>query len=101
MALFTTLLWDQRRDVTRLPRSCTTGKGRLDDHLLRRAGDAAAKEAILLTDAHGSTSYKRELLRVYLGRAVRQAADSAGSPPAMRAAAVNPRQSQRAGRIHP
>jgi carbon-monoxide dehydrogenase medium subunit len=49
--------------------------GRLDDQVLERAGDAAAKEAVLLTDAHGSAGYKRELLRVYLGRAMRQAAD--------------------------
>jgi carbon-monoxide dehydrogenase medium subunit len=53
--------------------------GRLDNALLRHAGDAAAKEAILLTDAHGSAGYKRELLRVYLGRAVRRAADGAGA----------------------
>jgi aerobic carbon-monoxide dehydrogenase medium subunit len=53
--------------------------GRLGDALLRDAGDAAAKEAILLTDAHGSAGYKRELLRVYLGRAVRLAADGAGA----------------------
>jgi aerobic carbon-monoxide dehydrogenase medium subunit len=53
--------------------------GRLDEQLLRHAGDAAAKEAVLLTDAHGSAGYKRELLRVYLGRAMRQAAEgSAG-----------------------
>ena len=52
---------------------------RLDEQLLRRAGDAAAKEAILLADAHGSAGYKRELLRVYLGRAVHQAADGAGA----------------------
>ena len=52
---------------------------RLDEQLLRSAGDAAAKEAILLTDAHGSAGYKRELLRVYLGRAVRRAADGAGA----------------------
>jgi aerobic carbon-monoxide dehydrogenase medium subunit len=53
--------------------------GRLDGQLLRHAADAAAKEAILLADAHGSAGYKRELLRVYLGRAVRQAADGAGT----------------------
>ena len=53
--------------------------GRLDDALLRHAADTAAKEAILLTDAHGSAGYKRELLRVYLGRAVLQAADAAGA----------------------
>jgi carbon-monoxide dehydrogenase medium subunit len=53
---------------------------RFDDALLREAGDAAAKEAVLLTDAHGSAAYKRELLRVYLGRAVREACDgSAGA----------------------
>ena len=49
--------------------------GRLDDRLLRHAGDAAAKEAVILADAHGSAGYKRELLRVYLGRAVHQAID--------------------------
>jgi carbon-monoxide dehydrogenase medium subunit len=44
-----------------------------DDAVLARAGDAAAAEAIILTDAHGSAAYKREMLRVYLRRAVRQA----------------------------
>jgi carbon-monoxide dehydrogenase medium subunit len=46
-----------------------------DDPTLRRAGDAAAEEAEILSDAHGSAPYKRELLRVYLRRAVRQALD--------------------------
>jgi carbon-monoxide dehydrogenase medium subunit len=40
---------------------------------LARAGDAAAEEAAILSDAHGSAAYKRELLRVYLRRTVRQA----------------------------
>ena len=44
-----------------------------DDATLRRAGDAAADEVQTLSDAHGSAPYKRELLRVYLRRAVRQA----------------------------
>ena len=44
-----------------------------DDAVLTRAGDAAAAEASILADAHGSAAYKRELLRVYLRRAVRQA----------------------------
>ena len=44
-----------------------------DDAALARAGDAAAAEAQILADAHGSAAYKRELLRVYLRRAVRQA----------------------------
>jgi aerobic carbon-monoxide dehydrogenase medium subunit len=47
----------------------------LDDAALRRAGDAAADEVQTLSDAHGSAPYKRELLRVYLRRAVRQALD--------------------------
>ncbi len=41
--------------------------------MLTRAGDAAAEEASILADAHGSAPYKRELLRVYMRRAVRQA----------------------------
>jgi aerobic carbon-monoxide dehydrogenase medium subunit len=44
-----------------------------DAAVLARAGEAAAAEASILADAHGSASYKRELLRVYMGRAVRQA----------------------------
>jgi aerobic carbon-monoxide dehydrogenase medium subunit len=46
-----------------------------DDAALRRAGDAAAEEAEILSDAHGSAPYKRELLRVYLRRAIREALD--------------------------
>jgi carbon-monoxide dehydrogenase medium subunit len=46
-----------------------------DDATLRRAGEAAAAEASIIADAHGSAAYKKELLRVYLGRAVRQALD--------------------------
>jgi carbon-monoxide dehydrogenase medium subunit len=49
-----------------------------DDAALRRAGDAAADEVETLSDAHGSAPYKRELLRVYLRRAVRQALDGSG-----------------------
>ncbi len=43
------------------------------DALLARVGDAAAAEAELTGDAHGSPAYKTELLRVYAGRAVRKA----------------------------
>lgn len=46
-----------------------------DEAALRRAGDAAADEVQTLSDAHGSAPYKKELLRVYLRRAVRQALD--------------------------
>ena len=47
----------------------------LSDDVLRRAGDAAADEAELITDPQGSAAYKRELLRVTVGRAVRAALD--------------------------
>jgi aerobic carbon-monoxide dehydrogenase medium subunit len=48
---------------------------RVDDKMLRRAGDAAADEADIIADVRGSVAYKRELIRVYVGRAVRQALD--------------------------
>jgi carbon-monoxide dehydrogenase medium subunit len=51
-----------------------------DDTALQRAGDAAADEVETLSDAHGSAPYKRELLRVYLRRAVRQALDDTARP---------------------
>jgi len=47
----------------------------IDDALLARAGDAAADEAETISDVRGSAPYKRELLRVYVLRAVRQAFD--------------------------
>jgi carbon-monoxide dehydrogenase medium subunit len=47
--------------------------GRIGDALLRATGDAAAAEAELITDGQGSAAYKRELVRVYVGRAVRAA----------------------------
>ena len=49
----------------------------IDDEALRRAGDAAADEAEIESDAQGSAAYKRELLRVYVGRAVRRAMNGA------------------------
>jgi carbon-monoxide dehydrogenase medium subunit len=45
----------------------------ISDAVLARVGEAAAAEAELTSDAHGSVSYKTELLRVYAGRAVRKA----------------------------
>ena len=45
----------------------------IDAKTLARAGDAAANEAECISDVRGSAAYKRELLRVYVGRAVRQA----------------------------
>jgi carbon-monoxide dehydrogenase medium subunit len=46
---------------------------RIDDAVLARAGDAAAEEAEVVSDGRGSAPYKRELVRVHVGRAVRQA----------------------------
>jgi carbon-monoxide dehydrogenase medium subunit len=48
----------------------------VDDKLLARAGEAATEECETVSDIRGSAAYKRELLRVYVGRAVRQALDS-------------------------
>jgi aerobic carbon-monoxide dehydrogenase medium subunit len=55
----------------------------INDKLLARAGDAAVEEveAIgqIITDVRGSAPYKRELLRVYLGRAIKAALASNGA----------------------
>ena len=51
--------------------------GSVDEATLRRAGEAAADGLDIVGDAHGSASYKKQLLRVYLGRAVRAAARGA------------------------
>jgi carbon-monoxide dehydrogenase medium subunit len=50
---------------------------RIDDKVLAKVGDAAADEAEILADVRGSVAYKRELLRVYVRRAVRQALEGA------------------------
>jgi aerobic carbon-monoxide dehydrogenase medium subunit len=44
-----------------------------DDATLRRAGEAAAGEVETIADARGSASYKKELVRVFVARAVRKA----------------------------
>jgi carbon-monoxide dehydrogenase medium subunit len=51
----------------------------IDDSALARAGDAAANEAECISDVRGSAAYKRELLRVHVGRAVRLALSSGGA----------------------
>jgi carbon-monoxide dehydrogenase medium subunit len=51
----------------------------IDDKLLAQAGDAAVEEADFIADVRGSVPYKRELLRVYVRRAVRQALDGNGA----------------------
>lgn len=47
--------------------------GKVTEAMLKRAGDAAADEAELISDPQGSAAYKRQLLRVAVGRAVRRA----------------------------
>jgi carbon-monoxide dehydrogenase medium subunit len=49
---------------------------RADDAVLRRAGEAAAAEAAVIGDQHGTAAYKRELVRVYVSRAIRAALQS-------------------------
>jgi carbon-monoxide dehydrogenase medium subunit len=51
----------------------------VDDTTLARAGEAAAAEAECVSDIRGSAAYKRELVRVYVGRAVRAALASEAS----------------------
>ena len=45
----------------------------VDATLLERAGEAAATEANVVSSARGSAPYKRQLLRVFVARAIRQA----------------------------
>jgi carbon-monoxide dehydrogenase medium subunit len=45
---------------------------------LRRAGDAAADEAETISDGQGSAAYKRQLVRVYVRRALAAALGGAG-----------------------
>jgi carbon-monoxide dehydrogenase medium subunit len=47
--------------------------GTADEAALRRAGEAAASEVECMADARGSASYKKELVRVFVARAVRKA----------------------------
>jgi carbon-monoxide dehydrogenase medium subunit len=51
----------------------------IGDQALARASDAAAGEAECISDVRGSAAYKRELLRVFVARAVRQALDGNGA----------------------
>lgn len=46
---------------------------RADDAVLREAGRAAAAEAPVVADHHGSAAYKRVLVEIHLGRALRRA----------------------------
>jgi carbon-monoxide dehydrogenase medium subunit len=50
---------------------------RIDDAILREAGRAAAAEAPIVADHHGSAAYKRVLIEVHLQRALRRALEGA------------------------
>lgn len=45
---------------------------RVDDALLRRAGEAAREQVDAVSDARGSAEYKRDLVHVSIGRGIRQ-----------------------------
>ena len=51
----------------------------VDDKVLKQAGDAAVAECEFIADVRGSVPYKRELMRVYIGRAVRAAMQGSGA----------------------
>jgi carbon-monoxide dehydrogenase medium subunit len=62
----------------RLPAAEAALAGRaIDDALLREAGRAAAAEAPVVADHHGSAAYKRVLIEVHLQRVLRRALDGA------------------------
>jgi len=49
-------------------------QGKIDDaKALARAAEAAAEEAQIESDQHGSAAYKKQLIRVYLRRAIDEA----------------------------
>jgi carbon-monoxide dehydrogenase medium subunit len=52
---------------------------RIDDKVLARAGEAGAQEAEVISDVRGSAPYKRVLIRVHIGRAVRRALAANGA----------------------
>ena len=56
---------------TRLEKTEDVLRGaRVSDELLHRAGDVAISEAAVMGDAHGSATYKKELLRIYVRRVI-------------------------------
>jgi aerobic carbon-monoxide dehydrogenase medium subunit len=62
----------------RLPQAEATLAGRaVSDATLREASRAAAAEALVVADHHGSAAYKRVLIEVHLQRALRRALDGA------------------------
>ena len=47
----------------------------VDDKLLQAAGEAALGDCEFIADVRGSVPYKRELMKVYVRRAIREALD--------------------------
>jgi carbon-monoxide dehydrogenase medium subunit len=45
----------------------------LDEKIVKQAGEAAAEELSIESDLHGSAAYKKQLVRVYLKRAIHEA----------------------------
>src|SRR5262245_31368800 len=65
--------------ATRLTSAEAVLKGNpIDDKLMRRAAEAAVEEVEFVSDVRGTAPYKRELMRVYVQRAVRTALDQGG-----------------------
>lgn len=58
---------------TRLAAAENVLKSGLDEKSIQRAGEAAAEEVRIESDLHGSASYKKQLIRVYLSRAIHEA----------------------------
>jgi carbon-monoxide dehydrogenase medium subunit len=50
-----------------------SGNDLSDPNILRRAAEAAAEEAVIESDLHGSAAYKKQLVRVYLQRTLHEA----------------------------
>jgi carbon-monoxide dehydrogenase medium subunit len=62
--------------ATRLKSAEALLNGRsIDDKLLSQAGEAAVEDCEFIADVRGSVPYKRELMKVYVRRAVRAAMD--------------------------
>jgi carbon-monoxide dehydrogenase medium subunit len=52
-------------------------RGKLSDpKAIQQAGEAAAQEVQIESDLHGSAAYKKQLIRVYLARAIHEARDA-------------------------
>jgi aerobic carbon-monoxide dehydrogenase medium subunit len=64
--------------LARRAAACLLGK-RLDDAAVREAGRLAAEEADPSDDLRGPVAYKRDLVRVLTARALRRAAERAGT----------------------